>query len=215
MPRSINHAKRNEPNLQAAQGQTTSHATATASRNGEPRDDHGKPEWRATRRPRQAGMASHVTAPASRNGEPRASHHATIAACRNGALRDGHDEPERQKREAPATGRFDNIDRLFHKLCATSRRATMARRNEGRNPPATAPAPVTRLHRLQRYVQRYRIRLYANIDAIRATARTVRSHTGNRRPHRQSKTTPAIECHAGKSKRTKTLIYRPAPSGRR
>ena len=32
-----------EPNLQAAQGQTTSHATTTASRNGEPRDDHGKP----------------------------------------------------------------------------------------------------------------------------------------------------------------------------
>ena len=56
----------------------------------------------------------------------------------------------------------------------------MARRNEGRNPPATALAPATRLHRLQRYVQRYRIRLYANIDAIRVTARTVRSHTGNR-----------------------------------
>ena len=49
VPRSINHAKRNEPNLQAAQGQTTSQTTATASRNGKPRDDHGKPEWRATR----------------------------------------------------------------------------------------------------------------------------------------------------------------------
>ena len=74
VPRSINHAIRNEPNLQAAQGQTTSRAKATASRNGEPGDDHGKPEWRATRRPWQAGMASHETTTASRNGEPRDDH---------------------------------------------------------------------------------------------------------------------------------------------
>ena len=85
MPRSINHAKRNEPNLQAAQGQTTSHSAATAGRNGKPRDDHGKPEWRATRRPPQAGMASHATprqagmasqttATASRNGKPDDDH---------------------------------------------------------------------------------------------------------------------------------------------
>ena len=46
-----------EPNLQAAQSQTTSRMTATASRNGKPPDDYGKPEWQATRRSRLARTA--------------------------------------------------------------------------------------------------------------------------------------------------------------
>ena len=160
-------------------------------------------------------MASHTTTTGSRNGEPRASNHATITASRNGEPPDGHDEAERQKRDTPDTCRFDIINRLFHKLRATSGRATVAGRNKGRNSPATALAPAPRLHRLPRYVQRYRIYPYANSAAISTTALTSRSHTGNRRPHRQSKPRQRIGCHALKSKRTETQIYRSTPSGRR
>ena len=133
-------------------------------------------------------MASHVMATASWNGEPRASNHVTVTASRNGEPRDGHDEPKRQTHEAIATGRFDSIDRLFHKLRATSRRASAVRRNEGKFTNHS----------------RYLICLYANIAAIRATARSARSHAGNRmprrprRPHRRadvmSEATPVNRC---------------------
>ena len=89
MPRSINHAKRNdEPNQLAARGQTTSRIgcpcvakpRAESAGHGKPEwqagmaSRNGKPEWQARRRPRQAGMASRTTAMASRNGKPDDGH---------------------------------------------------------------------------------------------------------------------------------------------
>lgn len=101
MPRSIHDAKqKNKPNRPVAQGQTTSrigrprkakpraerasHAMTTASRNGEPRDDHGKPEWQATRRLREAGMASHAQAITRQSRRAGMASHPMDTTRRNG-----------------------------------------------------------------------------------------------------------------------------------